>query len=53
MKRTVYLAYVCGYANIRDHVTDEILHSFKGKRSYEQHLEQAKKIADGYHWELV
>ena len=51
--KKVYLTYVCGYAAIREMGTDEVLHTFKGKRSYEQFLVEANKIAKGYHWELV
>ena len=51
--KKVYVSYVCGYACIREMGTDAILHTFKGKRSIEQHFTEAKKIANGYHWELV
>ena len=44
--KKVYIAYVCGYASIREMGTDSILHTFKGKRSFEQHLAEAEKIAN-------
>jgi hypothetical protein len=51
--KKVYVSYVCGYASIREMGTDSILHTFNGKRSFEQHLAEAKKIASSRQWELV
>jgi hypothetical protein len=53
MKVYVYVAYVCGFATIREMGTDTIFHAFKGKRSFEQHLAEAKNIASSRQWELV
>lgn len=50
--KTVYLSYVAGIACIREMGTDSILHTFKGKRSYEQHLASALPIVKKYGWEL-
>jgi hypothetical protein len=51
--RNVYLAYVCGAASLRDAESDEIVHRFKGHRSYERHLPYAQIIAKANGWQLV
>ena len=50
--KKVYFSYVCGFASLCDFETDIIVHSLKGKRSIEQHLEKAKEVAASKGWTL-
>lgn len=50
--RKVYLAYVCGYASIRDWVDDSILHRLEGRATYECHMREAQRVASEFGWNL-
>ncbi len=52
-ERKVYFAHVCGFAAIRDAITDEILYHLSERRTPEAHLASAEKIARKFGWELV
>ncbi len=51
--RKAYLAYVCGYAAIRDFATDKVLHYLDGYKTYSKHLASAEDIAKRNGWQLV
>lgn len=50
--RRVYLAYVCGYASIRDWADDSIVYRLEGRATYECHLREAERVANRNGWDL-
>ena len=52
-ERKVYFAHVCGFAAIRDAITDEILYHLSERKTPESHLASAQKIAKKFGWKLV
>jgi hypothetical protein len=49
----VYIAYVCGFAAIREMGTDKLLYQLEGKRSIEEHFSNGHKYSEKMGWTVV